>query len=288
MPGNLSRGCPSRHTPSRGPRGGARRGAARGFLYLGGADSRASRAARPRCPHHPPPPPPPPAAPRAAPAPPPRPAGANPAAQPRPARPPRPPRLPRRWPAWLARAGRLLVSPAGEWLAIAGEFTTAGPIYTGYLVPMAAIGPLAATLGTALFGERSSLATLGDTYPMSLGDAVTSGVLEYGLNLAAVSALAAVIERLAPLHGAPRNRVQALKLAAYGTTPYWLGGALGLFPKLAPIGVLLGLYAIRLFRLGVGPVLKVPREKAAAYTVLVAIAAILAALVIGAATRLIV
>src|SRR5579884_4095325 len=147
MPGNLSRGCPSRHTPSRGPRGGARRGAARGFLYLGGADSRASRAARPRCPHHPPP----------------------------------PPRLPRRWPAWLARAGRLLVSPAGEWLAIAGEFTTAGPIYTGYLVPMAAIGPLAATLGTALFGERSSLATLGDTYPMSLGDAVTSGVLEYGL-----------------------------------------------------------------------------------------------------------
>src|SRR5579884_3496366 len=183
MPGNLSRGCPSRHTPSRGPRGGARRGAARGFLYLGGADSRASRAARPRCPHHPPPPPPPPAAPRAG-----------------PARPPRPPRLPRRWPAWLARAGRLLVSPAGEWLAIAGEFTTAGPIYTGYLVPMAAIGPLAATLGTALFGERSSLATLGDTYPMSLGDAVTSGVLEYGLNLAAVSALAAVIERLAPLH----------------------------------------------------------------------------------------
>src|SRR5579884_3777134 len=111
MPGNLSRGCPSRHTPSRGPRGGARRGAARGFLYLGGADSRASRAARPRCPHHPPP---------------------------RPA----------------LRGGRR-----------------------------------AATLGTALFGERSSLATLGDTYPMSLGDAVTSGGLEYGLNLAAVSAL---------------------------------------------------------------------------------------------------
>src|SRR5579884_2079052 len=142
----------------------------------------------------PPTPPRPPGGPARGAGPPSRPAGAKPAAQPRPARPPRPPRLPRRWPAWLARAGRLLVSPAGEWLAIAGEFTTAGPIYTGYLVPMAAIGPLAATLGTALFGERSSLATLGDTYPMSLGDAVTSGVLEYGLNLAAVSALAAVIE----------------------------------------------------------------------------------------------
>jgi hypothetical protein len=216
---------------------------------------------------------------RTSPPPPPRPPGG-----------PRPRRAgpPRRRPAWLARAQRLLRAPAAEWLAIAGEFTTAGPIYTGYLLPMAAIGPLAATVGTVLFGERSSLATPGDTYPMSLGAAVTSGVLEYGLNLLAVYALAAVIERLAPLHGAPRNRVQALKLAAYGTTPYWLGGALGLVPKLAPVGVLLGLYAIRLFRLGVGPVLKVPREKAAACTVLVSIAAILVALVIGAATRLIV
>jgi hypothetical protein len=215
------------------------------------------------------------------------------ASPPTPPRPPGgPPRRragpPRRGPAWLARARRLLRAPAAEWLTIAGEFTTAGPIYTGYLVPMAAIGPLAATVGTAVFGERSSLATLGDTYPMSLGDAVTSGVLEYGLNLAAVYALAAAIEWLAPLHGAPRNRVQALKLAAYGSTPYWLGGAVGLVPKLAPIGALFGLYAIRLFRLGVGPVLKVPRDKAAAFTVLVAIAAILAALVVGAATRLIV
>src|SRR2546427_3168851 len=33
-----------------------------------------------------------------------------------------------------------------------------------------------------------------------------------------------------------RNRVQALKIAAYGSTPYWLGGVLAVFPKLSLLG----------------------------------------------------
>ncbi|HLB82030.1 MAG TPA: Yip1 family protein [Gemmatimonadales bacterium] len=181
------------------------------------------------------------------------------------------------------RAQRLLFQPTEEWATIAGEFSAAGPIYRRFLMPMAAIGPLAATIGTILFGVRSSLA---GTYEVSIGDAVTSGVLEYGLNLAGVYALAVIIDTLAAMLGSQKNRVQALKVAAYGCTPYWLGGVVALFPKLSPIGMLFGLYSIWLFKLGLVPVMKVPRDKGAAYTLLVTVGAVLVVLVIGAVSRI--
>ena len=179
-----------------------------------------------------------------------------------------------------------MLQPTQEWATIAGEFTSAGPIYRRYLLPMALIGPLAATLGTIVFGIRSSLASLGESYPMSIGDAATSGVLEYGLNLLAVYLFAVVIDILAPTFGAQRNRVQALKVAAYAATPYWLGGVLAVFPKLSPIGTLLGLYSIWLLKVGLVPVMKVPRDKSAAYTMITAISSVIIVLLVGAITRL--
>ncbi len=172
------------------------------------------------------------------------------------------------------------MQPTAEWTAIAPEFTTPGPIYWRYLLPMAAIGPVAATLGTILSGgDRSSLV---GTHTISTMDAVTAGVLEYGLNLVAVYLLAWLIELLAGMLGGQPNRVQGLKVAAYGATPYWLGGVLALLPKLAPLGVLLGLYSVRLFWTGLPLVMKTPREKTAAFTLLVSVAGLLVVLLIAA------
>ena len=147
---------------------------------------------------------------------------------------------------------------------------------------MAAIGPVCETLGTIVFGVRSSL---GGTYAVSVGDAVTGGVLAYGLNLAGVYAFALLIDLLAPSLGGQRNQVQALKVAAYGSTPYWLGGVVALFPRLSLIGAAFGLYSVRLFALGLSPVMKIPRDKAAVYTLLASIAGILVALLISALSR---
>src|SRR5205807_53481 len=83
---------------------------------------------------------------------------------------------------------------------------------------MAAIGPIAATIGGIVFGERGSLLTFG-TVPMSAGTAVQAGVLEYVLNLVGVYALAMAIDVIGGSVGAQRNRVQALKVAAYASTP---------------------------------------------------------------------
>jgi Yip1-like protein len=190
----------------------------------------------------------------------------------------------RKLPAWLERARRLIVQPTQEWTTIAGEFTTAGPIYLRFLAPMAAIGPVAATLGTIISGgERNSLA---GTYTMTPMDAVTSGVLEYGLNLAGVYLFAVVIEVLAGALGGQRNRVQALKVAAYGSAPYWLGGVLALLPKLSLIGAVFGLYSVRLFWAGLAPVMKTPRDKTVPFTLLVSLGGLLIVLLTSALSQL--
>jgi len=157
-----------------------------------------------------------------------------------------------------------------------------------FVVPMAALGPLAATIGGIVFGERGSLLTFG-TVPINLGTAVQAGVLEYVLNLVGVYGLAVAIELIAGSIGGQKNRVQALKVAAYASTPFWLAGVFALFPRIEPLGMLLGLYSIRLFAQGLPAVMKAPRDKTAAFTLLTSIAAALIVLVITAViTRLVV
>jgi len=153
---------------------------------------------------------------------------------------------------------------------------------------MAAIGPVAATIGGIVFGERGSLLTFG-TVPMNAGTAVQAGVLEYVLNLVGAYALAMAIDVIGASVGGQRNLVQALKVAAYGSTPYWLAGAFALFPRIEPLGMLLGVWSVRLFAGGLPAVMKAPRDKSAAYTLLTSIAAALIVLVVTAIiTRLVV
>ncbi len=179
-----------------------------------------------------------------------------------------------------------MASPAQEWTAIKAEFTTTTPIYLRFLVPMAAIGPVAATIGTIISGgERSSLA---GTYTISTVDAITRGVLEYALNLTGVYLFAVAIAMLSAALGGQGNRVQALKIAAYGSTPYWLASGLAVLPKLTPIGLLLSLYSARLFASGLTTVTDVPPEKSALATLVTAIGGIVIVLLISATLQLVV
>jgi len=167
----------------------------------------------------------------------------------------------------------MLVSPREEWSTIATEYSTAGRIYRSFLVPLAAIGPAAATLGTIVFGVRATL--LAGTYSMPVMDALATGIFDYLLSLAGVYLLGLAINALAPTFGGHRNPVQALKVAAYGSTPYWVGGICAIIPKLAILGVLVSLYSFRLLAIGLPAVMKAPRDKTVPYAVAVAVAAIL-------------
>ncbi len=129
---------------------------------------------------------------------------------------------------------------------------------------------------------------MAGTYTISTIDAITRGVLEYALNLVGVYLFAVAIAALSAALGGQRNRVQALKVAAYGSTPYWLAGVVSILPKLTPIGLLLSLYSVRLFASGLTTVTEVPPEKSGLATLVTTIGGIVIVLLISAILQLVV
>ena len=74
--------------------------------------------------------------------------------------------------------------------------------------------------------------------------------------------------------------MQALKVAAYSSTASWVAGIFGLIPALSWLRIL-GLYSLYLLYLGLPVLMKAPQDKAAGYTGVVIIAAIVLFMVIG-------
>ena len=177
----------------------------------------------------------------------------------------------------IERAKNILLKPKETWNAIDTEPATVQSIYVPYVVLLAAIGPIAQLIGGQVFGYGA----FGVTFRPSLGSALTSAVLSYGLALATIFVLALIIDALAPNFGGQKNQVQALKVAAYSATAGWLAGIFGLIPSLAILGILAGLYGLYLLYLGLPILMKVPEDKAAGYTIVVVIAAVVIFLIIG-------
>src|SRR5688572_15921751 len=92
------------------------------------------------------------------------------------------------------RAKRILLSPRTEWPVIDVEPTTLAQLYTGYVMPLAAIGPIAQIIGYSLFGI--SVPFMG-TYRVPIGSVITSALVTYVLSLLAPYVLALIIDGLA-------------------------------------------------------------------------------------------
>jgi hypothetical protein len=177
----------------------------------------------------------------------------------------------------IERVKRILRSPRTEWVAIETEVTTPAALYTGYVMPLAAIGPVAQVIGYSVFGL--TVPFLG-TYRVPIGSALTTAVVQYILVLAGTYLLGLIIDGLAPTFGAQRNPIQALKVAAYSSTAFWLAGVFALIPGLRALQIL-GLYSLYLLYLGLPTLMKSPRDKTPAYTVVVIVAAVVVFVVIG-------
>jgi Yip1 domain len=175
------------------------------------------------------------------------------------------------------RVKRILMSPRAEWQVIDVEPTTPAQLYTGYIVPLAAIGPVAQVIGYSVFGI--TVPFMG-TYRIPIGSAIAHALVTYVLSLAATYVLALIIDGLAPTFNAQRSQIQALKVAAYSSTAAWVAGIFQIIPALGLLAIL-GLYSLYLLYLGLPIVMKAPREKAMAYTAVVILAAIVLFMVIG-------
>jgi hypothetical protein len=179
--------------------------------------------------------------------------------------------------ALVDRVKNILLTPKTEWEVIDAEPTTVADLYKGYIMPLAAIGPVAQAIGFSVFGMPVPF--LG-TYRTPVGTAITQAIVTYILTLVAVFVLALIIDALAPTFNGIPNRIQALKVAAYSYTASWVAGIFMLIPALSFLAIL-GVYSLYLLYLGLPILMKAPKEKALAYTAVVILCGIVLFMLIG-------
>jgi hypothetical protein len=177
------------------------------------------------------------------------------------------------------RVQSIILKPKETWEKIAGESDTVGGLFTSYIIPLAAIGPIAGFIGTALIGTTIG----GFTYKTPVASGLVSAVVGYVLALAATYVTGVVIaSELAPSFGGQKSQIDGLKLIAYASTPAWVFSILGILPALGIIVLLAALYGLYVLYLGVPPVMKVPPDKQVVYTLILVVISVVLFLVIGA------
>ncbi|HEY3180104.1 MAG TPA: Yip1 family protein [Casimicrobiaceae bacterium] len=153
--------------------------------------------------------------------------------------------------ALLDRLKGILFEPRTEWPKIAAEPATTQSIYTGWVMLLAAIGPL------------SILITRGEAR-------VQTAVGLYIMTLIVTFILALIVDTLAPSFGGTKDFVEALKLAAYSYTAAWIAGV---FQILGVAGAVLALlatiYSWYTFYIGAPVLKKCASDKAVPFTIVV-------------------
>jgi len=157
------------------------------------------------------------------------------------------------------RVKNILVSPAAEWRVIDGEANSVGGLITGYALILAAIAPLAMLLGMFL-------SPFGAYITGNIGFLIKLLLIIYAISLGTVVLLGFIIDALAPSLGGTKNGVQAMKLAVYAGTAFWIAGLILILPDLWFLWLVLGVgYGGFLVWLGLPILMRVPPDKAPAY-----------------------
>jgi hypothetical protein len=179
----------------------------------------------------------------------------------------------------IARAKALILTPRTEWPVIAAEPATVGGLYTGYILPLAALPAIAQFLKYSVLGVN--VVFLG-TFRTSTSLGLSNAISYYVLSLISVFVLALIIDALAPTFNGTKDRVQALKTSAYAYTAGWVGGIGVIIPGIGWLLALAGgIYSIYLLYLGLPHTMKAPAEKSTGYTVVIVIAAIVMGVIVG-------
>ena len=155
----------------------------------------------------------------------------------------------------VSRAINILTKPASEWRVAEGEASSIGGLVAGYAAILALIAPLALVLGGAIQGAFSA-------YGFSVGLLIKQILIIYLVALATPVLLGFIIDALTTNLGGQKNSVQAMKLAIYSATAFWVLGIVLILPELWWIWFLGIAYGGYLLWVGVPILLKVPADKA--------------------------
>lgn len=173
----------------------------------------------------------------------------------------------------IGRAKEILFAPRPTFKEVDTEFTKPGTIWGKYVLPLALVGPLAGAIGRFVFG--SPLAS----ERASINSVVMYFVVGVIVTLVAVFVLAQIIALLAPGFGGQKNDVQALKMAAYASTPALLAAVLSIHRMFWWLNPIISLYSLYLLYIGLPVLMKVPTDRAMGYTAVVIIVSIVVFLI---------
>lgn len=158
----------------------------------------------------------------------------------------------------IDRIKGILLEPKAEWPRISQEPASVQSLYLGWILWLAAIGPLVLLIS---FGN--------------LGLGLRFAVGMYVSALIGASVLAVIADLLSTSFGGTRDFIAALKLIAYSHTAIWLAEIAFFIPLFNWLVVLVGwIYSLYLLFLGAPVLKKCAPEKAAAYTFVVVLCAI--------------
>ena len=178
----------------------------------------------------------------------------------------------------IERIKAILTTPRTEWPVAAAEPASVGGLYAGYIAIVAALPAIASFIKGSLIGYGGFGITIRT--PFTLG--IIAMVLGYVLSLVMTYVVALIINALAPTFGGQKNQVQALKTIAYAWTAYWIASIGTIVPWLGwLIRIAGGIYSIYLLYLGLPHTMKCPPDKAAGYTAVSVVIAIVLGWIIG-------
>ena len=165
----------------------------------------------------------------------------------------------------IDRIKGILFDPKREWNVIDGETETPVSLLQRYVLPLLALGGVAAFIAYGLVGVDTGILKLSGTKAgLWFGlRHVISGLLGYFI-------ATYVIDALAPNFASQKDLGKSAQIVAYSSTPSWLATILTLTPVLGFIG-LIGLYGIYLFYHGLPVMKRTPEEKRVVYMIVSAL-----------------
>lgn len=175
------------------------------------------------------------------------------------------------------RVKNILVTPKTEWPRIDAEPATVASIFTGYVMILAAIGPIATLIGQQVIG----IGLGGYTWKPSISYSIGWAVLMYIFTLVSVYIQMLIVNALAPSFGGTQDQVKALKVVAYAGTAGWVAGIFGIIPLLGWLALIGAIYGLYLLYLGLPVLMRVPQDKTVVYIVVLIVVNMVLYFVIG-------
>jgi hypothetical protein len=179
----------------------------------------------------------------------------------------------------VQRVQLLLLKPKEEWVKIKAEPTSTAKLFSSYVMIVAAIPAIAQLIDRSIIGRR---VPFYGVIRLGIGKGVAYALVSYVLSLAAAYILGFIIYLLAPNFSSEQNRTNAMKLAVYSLTPFWLAGILYIIHDLASLVYIISLYGLYLLYLGFeAPMLGTPKDRIMGYVVVCLVVIIVLIAVFG-------